>query len=198
MAPAASYSLDAFSWRPPGAGSTISILRRGKDDFVWSMLPTYMKQAASTSLSRFCQSLLWPRAALFPHKILTRLLKSLFNVILFCLWKGHKSSYTEYRYLKAKGNLDFSTMGILTYTACQYNERIQEIWLKSSCFLKLGTVLSAKRARVFHGCDLASIFAPPALSWIRLQAQCNLNTHTQRYHIFFLDMELGRSDTSFI
>jgi len=111
---------------------------------------------------------------------------SLFSIIFFHLWKGHKPSYTEYGYFKAKGNLDFSTMGILTCTACQYNEHIQEIWLKSSRFLKLGTVLSAKCARVFHGCDLASIFALPVLSWIRLQAQCSLNTYTQRCKFFFL------------
>lgn len=186
MALAVSVSWKVFSRRPPGAGSTISILHTGKDDFVWNTLPTCMKQAASTSLSWFCQSLLWPRAALFPHNILTKLRQSLFSIILFQLWKGHKPSYTEYRYFKAEGNLDFSTMGNLMCTTCQYNECIQEIWLKSSCFLKLGTVLSAKRARVFHGCDLASIFALPVLSWIRLQAQCNLNTYTQRYKFFFL------------
>lgn len=89
-------------------------------------------------------------------------------------------------------------MGILICTACQYHECIQEIWLKSSCFLKLRTVLSAKHARVFRECDLASIFALSVLSWIRLQAQCNLNTHTQRYNFFSWHiLELGNSDLSF-
>lgn len=184
----ASHSLDVFSWHtppsPPGMRSTISTHRQEK----MPLSGARYQQAASTSLSRFCQNLLWPRAALFPHKILTELLQALYSVILFHLWKGHKPSYTDKcRYFKAKGNSDFSTMGILTCTACQFNECIQEIWLKSSCFLKLGTVLSAKHARVFHGCDLAAIFALPALSWIRLQAQCNPNTYTQRCN-FFLGM----------
>lgn len=105
------------------------------------------------------------------------------GIILVHLWKGHKPSYTEYRYFKGKGNLDFSTMGILTCTACQYNEYIQEKWLKFSR-LKLGSVLSTKHARVFYGCDLASIFALPTLSWIKLQAQCNLNIYTQDINSF--------------
>lgn len=98
-----------------------------------------------------------------------------------------------------KGNLDFSTMGILMCTACRYHEYIQEIWVNSLRFLKLRTVLSAKHARVFHECDLASIFALCVLSWIRLQAQCNLNTRTQRYNLFSWHvLELGNSDLSFI
>lgn len=199
MALAASPSFNVFSWHPSEAGSAISILHTRKDDFVWSKLPTCMKNASSTSLSWLCQHLLWPRAALFPHKILIELLQPLFSIILVHLWKGHKPSYTEYRYFKAKGNLDFSTMGILTCTACQYNEHIQEKWLKFSCFLKLGSVLSTKHARVFHGCDLASIFALPILSWIKLQAQCNLNTYTQRYKLFsWHALELRNTDLSFI
>lgn len=90
-------------------------------------------------------------------------------------------------------------MGIFKCAACQYSECMQKIWLKCSCFLKLGTVLSAKRARVFHGCDLASIFALPVLSWVRLQPQCSLNTYTQTYKFFSWHvLELGKSDLSFI
>lgn len=103
----------------PEEGNATSILHTGKDDFVWNKLWICMKNASSTSLSWFCQHLLWPRAALFPHKILTELLQPLFSIVLVHLWKGHKPSYTEYRYFKGKGNLDFSTMGILTCTACQ-------------------------------------------------------------------------------
>lgn len=197
MALAASPSFDVF-WHPSEEGSATSILHTGKDDFVWSKLPTCMKNVSSTSLSRFCQHLLWPRAALFPHKILIELLQPLFSITFVHLWKGHKLSHIEYRYFKGKGNLDFSTMGIFTCTASQYNEHIQEKWLKFS-HLKLGSVLSTKHARVFHGCHLASTFALPILSWIKLQAQCSLNTYTQRYKLFsWHALELRNSDLSFI
>lgn len=159
------------SWYPAGGGGTVPIVDRRR----W-LCPEHaaVKQAASTSLSLSHQSLLWLKTAFFQDKILTKFLKSLLSVVPFYLWKGHKPSYTEYGYFKAEGSSDFSTMGILTCAACQWNEHIQEKWLKSSCFLKLGTVLSLKCAN-FFSMDVTWLLFSPSLYYLELDCMRKAN-----------------------